>query len=112
MILPDNQFLARVYFILPQFFGFRPKITLEQFFKYGYAESKILLVIDVLNLIKRKHKYLSVKSSLCKNRPRSSVCYSRGGPNRMTQNMVLHTSSLKPVEFDDFRKSARLTTAN
>lgn len=69
-----------------------------------------MLVVDIINLVKRKHKYLSVKSSLVKGRPRSSVCYSRGGPNRMSQSMIVHTSDQRPVEVDDFRKSARLMT--
>ena len=36
--------------------GYKVKITTDQFFKYGYAEMKMLLCCDVISLVKRKHK--------------------------------------------------------
>ena len=64
LVLPDNKFMARLYYILPTFFNYKPKISIEQFFKYGFAESKLLLVTDVVNLVKRKHKLLMVQRNL------------------------------------------------
>ncbi len=62
--LPDRKFLPVVLQMLVTFFGYRPKITSEQFFKYGYAEQKMLLCTDTISLIKRKHKNLEVQKSL------------------------------------------------
>jgi hypothetical protein len=59
LVLPDNQFMARVLFIMPQFFSYRPAISIEQFFKYGYAEQKMILCIDVINLVRRKARSLT-----------------------------------------------------
>ena len=64
LVLPDNKFFSRVLFMLPNFFAYKPLISVEQFFKYGFAEPKIILVLDVIELVKRKHKFLHVKQSL------------------------------------------------
>jgi predicted GNAT family N-acyltransferase len=73
-VLPDNKFMARLYYILPAFFNYKPKISIEQFFKYGFAESKLLLVVDVINMVKRKHKLLTVHKQLQPQyRPKSAT---------------------------------------
>lgn len=61
---PDRKFLPIVLQLLVTFFGYRPKITANQFFKYGYAEQKMLLCADTISLVKRKHKHLEVQKSL------------------------------------------------
>lgn len=38
------------------FFQYKCLVTPEQFFKYGFAESKMLLCCDVINLVRKKHK--------------------------------------------------------
>ena len=73
MILPDNKFYARLMFILPHYFGYRPTISIEQFFKYGFAESKILLVLDIISLIKLKYKFLLNQTELKRKRPKSAA---------------------------------------
>jgi hypothetical protein len=50
------------------FFGYKCKITLDQFFKYGYAEMKMLLCCDTIALVKRKHKHIGVHRSLSAKR--------------------------------------------
>lgn len=64
----DMKFLTRVLFLLVNLFSYRPKITLDQFFKYGFAEQKMLLCVDAINLVKRKHKSLKVQRSLSAKR--------------------------------------------
>ena len=49
-------------------FGYKCKITTDQFFKYGYAESKMLLCCDVIALVKQKHRQLRIKRSLSAKR--------------------------------------------
>jgi hypothetical protein len=36
--LNDLKFLTRILYILVNMFGYRPKITIDQFFKYGFCE--------------------------------------------------------------------------
>ena len=45
-------------------FGYKSKITQDQFFKYGYSEMKMLLCCDVIDCVKRKHKMLGIHRSL------------------------------------------------
>ena len=54
------------------FFGYRVNITADQFFKYGYAEMKMLLCCDVITLVKRKHKQLNIHRSLSANKTTST----------------------------------------
>lgn len=49
-------------------FQYKCLVTPEQFFKYGFAEQKMLLCCDVINLVKRKHKLLGIKRSLSAKR--------------------------------------------
>lgn len=56
--LPDLKFLTRVLSILVSLFHYKPHLTLEQFFKYGFAEQKMLMCVDSITLIKRKHREL------------------------------------------------------
>jgi hypothetical protein len=60
---------------MPQFFSYRPAISIEQFFKYGYAEQKMILCIDVINLVRQKDEQLHPK--VLPARPTSSF---RGRP--------------------------------
>ena len=41
-------------FLQVNLFGYKSKITQDQFFKYGYAEMKMLLCCDIISLVKRK----------------------------------------------------------
>ena len=60
-ILPDSQFFAQVVAILPNFFGYRPRISQDQFFKYGFSEQKMILCIDAINLVRRKENYIKMQ---------------------------------------------------
>mmetsp|Transcript_24067 Transcript_24067/g.32795 ORF Transcript_24067/g.32795 Transcript_24067/m.32795 type:complete len:157 (+) Transcript_24067:27-497(+) len=54
--LNDYKFMQKALSLLVSIFNYRPKITIDQFFKYGYAESKMLLCCDVIQLVKQKSK--------------------------------------------------------
>eukprot|EP00347_Sterkiella_histriomuscorum_P013163 403365769 len=66
--LNDFKFMKKVFKILVSIFGYKPSITLEQFFKYGFAEQKILLCCDTINLVKKAAKDLKVQKSLSRKR--------------------------------------------
>ena len=49
-------------------FGYKSKITQDQFFKYGFAEMKMLLCCDAIALVKRKAKHINTQRSLSAKR--------------------------------------------
>ncbi|XP_022098965.1 centrosomal protein of 44 kDa-like isoform X2 [Acanthaster planci] len=55
----DDKFLAAVYKVLRDIFHYKPSITRQQFFSRGFAEHKIILVVDLIRMVKEKHKELS-----------------------------------------------------
>ena len=68
--LPDFKFLTRVMAVLISVLNYKPKLTIEQFFKYGFAEQKMLLCCDVVELVRRKHRQLKLQRSLSAKRQR------------------------------------------
>jgi hypothetical protein len=63
--------MKRVFNILVTIFGYRPSVTLDQFFKYGFSEQKMILCCDIINLVRRAAKDIKLAKML--NRKRSSV---------------------------------------
>ncbi|XP_072181383.1 uncharacterized protein [Diadema setosum] len=57
----DRKFLEATYKALRDLFSYKPCITAQQFFSKGFAERKILLMIDVVAMVRKKHKSLSAK---------------------------------------------------
>lgn len=51
----DYSFMETVFKILRQHFNYRPVLTIGQFLSIGYAERKILMCLDVINIMKEKH---------------------------------------------------------
>lgn len=68
--LPDIKFLTRILAILVSQFHYKPHLTMEQFFKYGFAEQKMLLCCDAISAIKRKHRELKTCKKLNHKRSR------------------------------------------
>ena len=66
--LNDYKFFKAVIFILVNLFTYKVKITIDQFFKYGFAEQKMLLCCDVIELVKQKHKHIGIQRSLSAKR--------------------------------------------
>lgn len=79
--LNDAKFMKRVFKILvspPQpthtqvsIFGYRPSMTLDQFFRFGFAEQKMILCCDVINLARKAQK--DIKLTVMLNRKRSGA---------------------------------------
>ncbi len=49
-------------------FNYKVKITTEQFFKYGFAEQKMMLCLDTIQCVKNKHKEIKIQRSLSAKR--------------------------------------------
>ncbi|XP_064608935.1 uncharacterized protein LOC135473068 isoform X2 [Liolophura sinensis] len=57
----DLKFMEGVYKVLRDLFGYKPPITRDQFFSKGFAERKVIMCAEVINLIHKKHRSLCPK---------------------------------------------------
>ena len=48
----DYRFVESAYKLLVDSFSYKPAISLEQFFKDGYAEHKVILCKDIASLMR------------------------------------------------------------
>jgi centrosomal protein CEP44 len=48
----DFKFMESTYKLLLNVFGYKPQLTLQQFFQNGFAERKIIFSTDVIGLLK------------------------------------------------------------
>ncbi|KAJ3299219.1 Centrosomal protein of 44 kDa [Borealophlyctis nickersoniae] len=55
----DTRFMEAVYRVLRDEFGYKPRITRDQFFSMGFAEQKLIFVGDLIRLCKTLHANLS-----------------------------------------------------
>ncbi|XP_038055485.1 centrosomal protein of 44 kDa-like isoform X2 [Patiria miniata] len=77
----DDKFMAAVYKVLRDIFHYKPSITRQQFFSRGFAEHKIILVVDLIRMVKEKHKALT-KGSLGSRHASGSLVRLRATPSR------------------------------
>ena len=48
--------------------GCKPRIQLTQFFKYGFAEQKMMMCVDTIKRVKALHKEIRINQSLSSTR--------------------------------------------
>lgn len=51
----DKEFIAKLFKAMIDLFNHKPLLNPQQFFKNGYAEAKVLLCIDVIEIVKGEH---------------------------------------------------------
>ena len=55
----DFRFIQNTYkLLLDHFGGYKPQITIQQFFTKGFSECKIIMTTEIISLMKQKHKEL------------------------------------------------------
>ena len=55
----DYRFIENTYkLLLNHFNGYKPQITIQQFFTNGFAECKIIMCIEIITIMKEKHREL------------------------------------------------------
>ncbi|KAL4223091.1 Centrosomal protein of 44 kDa [Mactra antiquata] len=59
----DARFMEAVYKILRDVFAYKPSITKQQFFSKGFAERKVIMCADILQLVKVKEMELNPSAS-------------------------------------------------
>ena len=107
--LNDYKFFKQVLYILINLFGYKPTITLDQFFRYGFAEMKMLLCCDTINLVKRKHKHILTMRSLSAKRSVASRSSAGGFGTVSTISHELGKSQSYYYERDSTKKVARVS---
>ena len=86
--LNDFKFMERMMFIITNLLSIKPRIGIHQFFKYGFAEQKMMMCVDVIQRVKAMHKSIRIEQSLNSSR-RITVRSSRSAsPVRMNQNTL------------------------
>ena len=60
----DFKFIQNAYKImLDHFGGYKPQITVQQFFTKGFGECKIIMCNEIIGLVKEKHRELYAEQS-------------------------------------------------
>jgi hypothetical protein len=54
----DRHFVSGLFSCMVQLLGYKPNLTLDQFFTSGYAIKKMQLVIDLADIVNDKKRYL------------------------------------------------------
>jgi len=62
--MPDNVFYKNICLILCDLFGYRIDMTPKQFFELGFAEKKLILVLDLYDILKKCRKGLKINKNL------------------------------------------------
>lgn len=93
-------------------FGYKSPIGIDQFFKYGYAEQKMLLCCDVIAVVRRKAKDVRVQRSLSRKRSQTT----REGQSSAYSVVEHGKGGLSKRDFvyerDEVRKVARVKALN
>ena len=77
--LNDYKFMEKIMFIFvstlfylkdfqTNIMGLKPRINIQQFFKYGYAEQKMMMCVDTITRVKEMAKEIRINSSLSSSR--------------------------------------------
>ena len=62
--MPDMEFFKNVSLILVDLFGYRVDLTPKQFFLEGFAERKLILLLDIYDIMKNVRKKIGVNKKL------------------------------------------------
>ena len=62
--MPDGQFFQSVCLILCDLFAFRVDMTSNQFFDSGFAEKKLILVLNIYDILKNTRKNIKINDKL------------------------------------------------
>mmetsp|Transcript_15682 Transcript_15682/g.24051 ORF Transcript_15682/g.24051 Transcript_15682/m.24051 type:complete len:235 (+) Transcript_15682:1-705(+) len=71
--MPDGPFLKNAMLILCDLFGYRSELTPSQFFQTGFVERKLILLLDIYDILKQTRKNLKINSRL--DAREAAVCH-------------------------------------
>ena len=67
--MPDQAFYKNISLILCDLFNYRVDMTSKQFFANGCAEKKLILLLDLYDILKNCRKGLKINSKLVRIEP-------------------------------------------
>ncbi|XP_078417714.1 centrosomal protein of 44 kDa [Cetorhinus maximus] len=70
----DSRFLDAVYKLLRNQFQYKPLLLKDQFLHYGFAERKMQLSCDIINIVTKRHKELSSLNKVKAQSYKNSSC--------------------------------------
>ncbi|XP_041041356.1 centrosomal protein of 44 kDa isoform X1 [Carcharodon carcharias] len=70
----DSRFLDAVYKLLRNQFQYKPLLLKDQFLHYGFAERKMQLSCDIINIVTKRHKELSSLNKVKAQPYKNSSC--------------------------------------
>jgi len=59
----DFKFMKSAFKLLLDHFNYKSPLNIEQFFQDGFAERKIILSVEVIQIVRQKHKALQPKGA-------------------------------------------------
>jgi hypothetical protein len=62
--LPDGKFFRNLSLMLVDVFAYRVKLSNDQFFESGFSEQKMLLPLEIYDIIKKVKKHTKVEKTL------------------------------------------------
>lgn len=62
--MPDGQFYKTFTLIMCDLFGYRVDLSPAQFFEQGYTERKLILILDLYDILKRTRKGIKINNKL------------------------------------------------
>jgi hypothetical protein len=74
--LNDFKFMERIFFIITNHLGLKPRIHINQFFKYGFAEQKMMMCVETIKRVKQLSKEIRINTSLMSTRKKTERTYS------------------------------------
>lgn len=54
--LNDYKFMEKIFAIAVAHLGVKPRVSIQQFFKYGFAEQKMMFCVDAIKAVKSLNK--------------------------------------------------------
>lgn len=95
--------MERTFYICNNLLGLRPRIQIKQFFKYGFAEQKMMMCCDAISRVKSLTKELKIQASLTSSRrmPSRTESRSRSPVKNMNQTaLTIKHKTLAEIQED------------
>lgn len=86
--LNDYKFMERIFYITVNHLGIKPRLAIGQFFKYGFAEQKMMMCVDTIRSVKSLNKKIRRERSLSSSRKMTIRQLSQSREERFTNSSV------------------------
>ena len=70
--MPDGKFFQSIVLILCDLFAFRVDLNSHQFFDTGYAEKKLIMILNIYDILKNTRKNIKINDKLVRADPEAT----------------------------------------